>query len=146
MILVGLPGAGKSTFYRQRFHATHVLVSKDLFRANRAPARRQAALIDEALAAGRDLVVDNTNPRRIDRAPIIAAARAHAAQVIGYLFDEAISACRERNARREGRARIPEVALYVTAKRLERPVREEGFDELYRVRIAGPGSFSVEPC
>ena len=30
MILVGLPGAGKTTFYRERFAATHRHVSKDL--------------------------------------------------------------------------------------------------------------------
>jgi len=51
VILVGLPGAGKTTFFEQRFAATHVHVSKDRFPNNRRPARRQAELIDQALAA-----------------------------------------------------------------------------------------------
>ena len=36
-----------------------------------------------------------------------------------------------RNAARVGKARVPQVALFVTAKRLERPTPEEGFDALH---------------
>jgi hypothetical protein len=57
IVFVGLQGAGKSTFYAQRFAATHVLVSKDRLRTNRRPERRQRRLIAEALAAGRSVVV-----------------------------------------------------------------------------------------
>ncbi len=49
VVLVGLQGSGKSTFYRQRFAATHALVSRDLFRNNPRPSRRQRELLDGAL-------------------------------------------------------------------------------------------------
>jgi predicted kinase len=62
VIFVGLQGAGKTTFHRTQFAASHDLVSKDRFRNNRRPARRQRQLIKEALQAGRSVVVDNTNP------------------------------------------------------------------------------------
>src|SRR5215470_11071615 len=119
VVLVGLPGSGKSTFFRQRFAATHVHVSRDNFRNARNPSRRQAALIEEALMAGRDVVVDNTNLRISDRAAITEVARRHGAEVVAYFFEPDVAACRARNRGREGRARVPDVAIYAGAKRLE---------------------------
>jgi adenylate kinase family enzyme len=68
VILVGLPGAGKTSFYGERFAATHVHVSKDLLRNRRDKQARQLALIDDALAGGRSVVVDNVNATVADRA------------------------------------------------------------------------------
>ncbi|MBM3820330.1 MAG: ATP-binding protein [Acidimicrobiia bacterium] len=62
VILIGLPGAGKSSVYRERFAGTHDHVSKDLMRPARRPQRRQAQLVAAPLAAGRPVVIDNTNP------------------------------------------------------------------------------------
>lgn len=143
VILIGLQGSGKSTFYRQRFADTHALVSKDLFRNNRNPARRQAQLIEEALQAGRSLVVDNTNPTAEVRAELMGLARAHGAKVLGYYFHAHVKQSLERNALREGRARVPDVAIYATMKKLVRPSYEEGFDQLYYVRAVGDMRFEV---
>jgi len=143
VILIGLPGAGKSTFYRQRLASTHAHVSRDNFVNHRNPARRQAALIEDALAGGRDVVVDNTNLRAVDRAPIIQAARRHGAQVVGYFFLPDVPGCRARNRMREGRTRVPEVAIYAGMKRLETPSSGEGFDRLLYVRPAGDMGFEV---
>jgi len=135
VILIGLPAAGKSTFYRERFAGTHDHVSKDLLRNNRRPERRQAQLIEESLAAGRPLVVDNTNASVAARAPIIAAARARGARVVGYYFPTEAGAALRRNRARQGRDRVPDVAIFAVRKRLEPPSREEGFDELFDVRL-----------
>jgi predicted kinase len=142
VILVGLPGAGKSTFVRERL-GEHVHISKDHFRNNRRPARRQAELIGEALAGGRSLVVDNTNVSLEERAETIAEARRHGARVVGYYFDCEVRECAARNAGREGRARIPNVGIFAAAKRLVRPSPDEGFDELYTVRPLPNRSFAV---
>jgi predicted kinase len=114
-------------------------VSKDLMKNASRKGSRQLAQIDEALRAGRSVTVDNTNARAADRAPLIAAGRAHGAQVVGYYLDTAAAECAIRNRQREGRERVPDVAIYVTASRLERPARSEGFDALFRVRAAGGG-------
>jgi predicted kinase len=87
VILIALQAAGKTTFRRRRFDRTHVVVSKDDFPNNRRPARRQQFLVREALAAGKPVVVDNTNPRREDRALLIALAHA-ACQVAGTEAEE----------------------------------------------------------
>jgi len=53
ILFIGLQGSGKSSFYRERFAGTHVLVSKDLWPHARRREARQRRLISEALAAGR---------------------------------------------------------------------------------------------
>jgi predicted kinase len=143
-IFVGLQGSGKSTFYRRQLAGTHELVSKDLMRNVRDRNRRQLEQLGTALAGGRLVVVDNTNPAPADRAPLIAAARAHGARVVGYWFDIAVADCVRRNAGREGRARVPPAAIYATAKRLRPPALDEGFDALFRVTVQQE-RFCIEP-
>ncbi len=142
-ILIGLQASGKSTFYRARFAATHVHVSKDLMGHNRHKARRQQELIAAALAAGQSVVVNNTTPTVEERAPLIALGHAYGATVIGYYFESGAGASLERNKGREGAARVPDVAIFATVKRLQRPSYTEGFDRLYDVRIVGDGAFEV---
>lgn len=143
VVFVGLQGSGKSTFFRDRFAATHVLASKDLLRNNRNRERRQREIVVSALERGESVVVDNTNPTAVDRAPLIQIARRFGARAVCYYFESKIDACRQRNARREGRACVPEIALRATAKRLAMPSYDEGFVEINYVRIVADG-FAVE--
>jgi predicted kinase len=144
VILIGLQGAGKSTFCRTRFQGTHDWVSKDRFRNNRRPARRQRQLIEEALQAGRSVVVDNTNPTTAERAELIALGRAFGARVVSYYFASRLEDCLERNRTRAGKERVPDVAVYATAKRLQVPSVDDGFDHLYWVRLRDGGQFDVQ--
>jgi predicted kinase len=140
VILIGLQGSGKSTFYRAHFAETHVHISKDNFRHNKRPSRRQAALIDEALNAGCSVVVDTV----ADRAPLIVQSQAHGATVVGYYLATPFALSLERNRRRAGKQRVPDVALYATSKRLEPPSNAEGFDRLFCVRTAQDGTAVIE--
>jgi predicted kinase len=143
IILIGLQASGKSTFYLQRFAETHALVSKDLLRNNKNPARRQRQLIEGALQAGRSLVVDNTNATREERAELVRLGHGHGAMVTGYFFEPRVNRSLERNAQREGKARVPDVAVFATMKKLARPSYEEGFDQLFDVRTADDMCFNV---
>ncbi|NES24750.1 MAG: ATP-binding protein [Symploca sp. SIO3E6] len=145
VIFIGLQASGKSTFYRQYFTATHELVSKDLFRNNKNRSRRQAQLIEEALQTGRSVVVDNTNPTVEDRATLIELGNKHSAQIIGYYFQSQVRRCLERNQQRLGKARVPDVAIYVTIKKLVQPSYSEGFQQLFYVQMARESGFVVRP-
>ncbi|AUX46511.1 kinase [Sorangium cellulosum] len=144
VVLMGLQGAGKTSFARARLLDTHVHVSKDHFsrRAKNKDAR-QERLVAEALAAGRSVVVDNTNPTALVRAPLVALGRVHGALLIGYCFDAPVDECLERNRARQGAACVPDVAIFATAKRFEVPSFAEGFDELHAVRLVTGAGFEV---
>jgi predicted kinase len=133
VIFVGLQGSGKSTYYREHFAATHVHVSKDLMKNARDRDSKQLLMVEKALAEGKAVVVDNTNPSPAVRAPLIVAARRMGARVVGYYFDVPVRVALERNRGRQGKERVPDVAVFVTAKKLVPPKFEEGFDEIHVV-------------
>jgi len=140
VIMVGLPGAGKSTYARWRY-PDYEYVSKDAFPPSaRNKQERQDAMLRAALAAGRSVVVDNTNPTPADRAAVIAAGRAFGARIIGVYVEATTREAVARNERRAGRARVPRVAIFTCAKRLVPPTIDEGFDELTTVRVQPDGS------
>ena len=143
MIFIGLPASGKTTFYHQRFAATHRHISKDHWPAAANKDARQAALISTALSEAVPVVVDNTNPSIADRAAIIALAREHGARTVGYYFTATTREAVGRNRGREGKQRVPDVAIFTKAKRMVVPTREEGFDELNAVSICEDGTFEV---
>ncbi|HEX6355844.1 ATP-binding protein [Actinophytocola sp.] len=145
VILIGLQASGKTTFYHQRMATTHEHISKDVFPNARRPQRRQMRMIEAALDAGRDVAVDNTNPSPEEWQPIIAAARAHGARVVGFWFPPDLAVSQVRNAARTGKTRVPDVGLYATLKRLRRPRLVDGFDALFAVRGDGRGGFDVRP-
>lgn len=143
MILIGLPGAGKTTFFQRTFALTHEHISKDLL--PNAPGRdaRQRRLLDGCLAEGRSVVVDNVNASAGDRAPLVALAKARGARVVGYFFDITTRQAVARNAERTGRQRVPNVAIFSAAKRLEPPELAEGFDQRFRIVLTADRTFDV---
>ena len=145
ILLIGLPASGKTTFYRAFFSASHVHISKDLWPNAAGRQARQMRELQSALSAGSPVVIDNVNASRADRAPTIAAARAAGARVIGYFFDVTTRQAVARNAERQGKSKVPNVAIFTAAKRLERPTPDEGFDQLFRIEITADRDYRVEP-
>lgn len=137
IIFTGLQGSGKSSFYKERFFATHVRISLDLLRTR----NREARLLEFCLETQQKFVIDNTNPTRADRARYIPMTRAAGFRIIGYYFRSKVEECLPRNEDRPGA--VPEVAILSTAKKLEIPAMDEGFDELWYVRI-GDSRFVVK--
>ncbi len=140
VIFIGIQATGKSTFYLQRFFDTHVRINLDMLRTR----YRERVLLQACIAAKQSVVVDNTNPTVQDRARYIGPARAAGFRVIGYYFPADLEGALARNKTRSERARVPEVGIRGTRKRLQSPSVEEGFDALYSVKIAAPGQFLVK--
>ena len=130
VIFVGLPGSGKSTYYYAHFADTHAHVSKDLMPNARRRDDRHSLQIEKALEEGRSVVVDNTNATRDVRAPLIAAGKRHGARIIAYYFECSVRLAIVRNEQRQGKGRVPKVAIFTTQKKLQPPAASEGFDEV----------------
>jgi predicted kinase len=141
VILVGLPGAGKTTFYRERL-SNYAHISKDMFpRHARDKQARQDAALRAALSARRSAVIDNTNTSQEERARIVDIAREFGARVVVYYIAASTREAITRNALRSGPAQVPKVAIFTCAKRLVAPAAEEGFDEVHTIRVTPEGAF-----
>ena len=132
IILIGLQGSGKSTFYRTHL-ADYVHVNLDTQKNRTA----EWELVEDCLASGKSLVIDNTNASLAERARYIQPARAAGYRIEGYFLSSKFDECMARNAKREGKACVPKVALAATKKRLVYPSLAEGFDALYYVKNDG---------
>ncbi|MBI3832613.1 MAG: ATP-binding protein [Planctomycetes bacterium] len=146
-LLMGLQASGKTSFRTHRFLAPHTVISLDQIdpKGNVKNAReREAKLLGEALAARRDVVIDNTNPTREERARYIEAAKQAGYRVVGYYLRSDLKDCIARNAGRPAAERVPEIALKATIKKFERPNWDEGYDELYYVFPDRHGNFVIK--
>ena len=133
IIMMGLQGSGKSTFYEKYLSKDHVRVNLDTLKTR----NKEHLLIDECLSEGKNFAIDNTNPTRADRARYISLAQENGYYIIGYFMESKIKDCSARNALREGKARVPDCAIAATSNKLEIPSFEEGFNELYFVKNDG---------
>ena len=139
VIFVGIQGAGKSTFFKERYFATHVRVNLDMLKTR----HRERRLVRACVETGQPFVVDNTNPSRAERAVYVSAAKEAGFRVTGYYFQSRVEDCKRRNDQRPFSQRVPLLGILGTAGRMQLPSRDEGFDELFYVRIDDAG-FVVE--
>ena len=130
VILMGLQASGKSTFYKNNL-SQFVHVNLDTLRSR----KNERILLDDCLQKGLNFAVDNTNPTYEDRARYIIPAKQNGYKIVGYYFQSQIKACIQRNALRQGKQCVPETAIASTSNKLQLPRYEEGFDELYFVKI-----------
>lgn len=128
IIFVGLPGSGKSTYYKKYFFNTHLRISNDLLRTK----NRTEKLLRFCQETKMPFVIDNTNITKRIRQQYIQTVKNWTDEV--YIkciyFDCNIQTCIERNRERLGKDKIPDCAIYEKAKRLEYPGKDEGFDQI----------------
>ncbi|HEY8935120.1 MAG TPA: AAA family ATPase [Cyclobacteriaceae bacterium] len=133
IMFVGIPGCGKSTFYKERFFNSHLRLSLDLLNTR----NKEQRFLSQALSLQQRVVVDNTNVLREERSKYITQAKQNRYEVIGYYFESILSDCLQRNEKRIGKDRIENVGVIAKFKQLQPPVLDEGFDKLYYVKIEG---------
>jgi predicted kinase len=140
LLFIGIQATGKSTFYRQRFFRTHVRLNLDMLKTR----HRETLLLKACLESKTPFVVENTNVTRQERARYIQPARDAGFRIIGYFFESRSADAIKRNRERPEPDRVPAVAIYTAAKRLELPSLSEGFDALHFVRLNGPDAFEIQ--
>lgn len=131
VLFIGIQGAGKSSFFKERFFSTHVRISLDLLKTR----HREQHLFQACLDTQQPIVIDNTNPTRAERSRYVSAAKAARYTVLGYYFQSKVADCLQRNRLRTKRETVSDIAILSTAKKLELPAFEEGFNQLFYVRL-----------
>jgi predicted kinase len=139
VVFIGVQGAGKSTFYRERFSDTHLRINLDMLKTR----RREQLILEACLAAQQSFVVDNTNPLASDRARYVLPARAAGFRVIAYFFETSLAEALRRNNLRVSKQKIPASAVAGTFKKIQQPTLEEGFDEIHSVTLTAADQFIV---
>ena len=137
VVFIGLQASGKSSFYKDRFFSTHVRISLDLLRTRHRERRLLAACLDTQ----QPFVIDNTNPTRGERSKYLEIAKTASYSIAGFYFRSIVDECLKRNQQRE--IQIPDVGILSTAKKMELPTLDEGFNTLKYVRMTASG-FVVE--
>ncbi len=140
VIFIGIQATGKSTFYKERFFNTHIRINLDMLKTR----HREKLLIRACLEAKQPFVTDNTNPTIEDRARYISLAREAGFRVCGYYFQSSSKDAIIRNSHRPEGERVPEKGIRGTFGRLQLPSPDEGFDQLFYVRINETSAFVVE--
>ena len=140
VIFIGIQGSGKTTFFKERFADTHVRINLDMLRTK----NREKVLLEACLEAKIRFLVDKVNASREERARYIVEAKRFGFRVVGYYLRSDLKSAMERNNRRTGKARIPDKGLFDSAKRLQIPTYDEGFDELNYVWINEESRFVTE--
>lgn len=140
IIFVGIQGAGKSTFYRDRFFNTHIRINLDMLKTR----HREQIFLQACLEAKQPFVVDNTNPTVEERSRYIVPAKEKGFRVVGYYFQVKLEDCKLRNRMREPKQIVPLVGLLATYKKLVLPSWQEGFDAIYIVKNDLNYSFIVK--
>lgn len=131
ILFMGIQASGKSTFYKEFFFNTHIRIGLDLLNTR----NKENQFFDKCLELQQRMVVDNTNPTKLDRQKYIQKLRKRKFRIIGYFFDANVHQAINRNNNRIGKAKVPNVAIYATSKKMELPSFDEGFDRLYKVEI-----------
>ena len=72
VIMMGIQGSGKSTFYHRFLESEYVHINLDTLKTR----YRESTAFSEAIANGENIAVDNTNPTKADRARYISVAKA----------------------------------------------------------------------
>jgi predicted kinase len=139
VIFIGIQGSGKSSFFRERFFDTHVRINLDMLRTR----RREELLVAACLEAGQSFVIDNTNPLPADRARYLERARAAGFCTVAYIFESNLQEAMQRNNLRTGKQKVPAPAVAAAFKKLVPPSADEGFDEIYSVRLTADRGFAV---
>lgn len=135
VLMVGLPGCGKTSYVLKHMRNTHVRLNLDTIK-NRDKLR---VLFFACLAARVNIVIDSTNMSKEERANYIPFANSCGYTISVVYVDTPVEICKKRSTERvanERRNPIPDKAFNGMMSRFQMPDPEaENFDFLYVEKV-----------
>lgn len=152
-VMVGLPGSGKSTWIKNNLNGENfVLVSSDdiidkiaaekgitysdAFKSSIGFATGEMKRIfEDAVKQNRDIVCDQTNVSKKKRKGILNKIPNNYKKIaVVFETDDALIAQRLKSRAEETGKHIPDHVVDSMAKSWQAPTKEEGFDEIIKVK------------
>jgi predicted kinase len=141
ILLVGLPGSGKTTYLKRRgWNALSSDAVRQLLLDDETDQSQQVRvfaamryLLAARLRIGmKQTYIDATNLTPWERRPYLKLAAQYGYEARAILFDVPLEVCIRRNAKRH--RRVPDDVMERMARRLVLPTRAEGFTRITIVR------------
>ncbi|XP_041272519.1 bifunctional polynucleotide phosphatase/kinase, partial [Onychostruthus taczanowskii] len=134
LLTVGFPGAGKSTFVKRHLvPAGYEYVNRDTL----GSWQRCVSACSAALARGRPVVVDNTNPDPESRQRFVSCAQEAAVPCRCLQFtaslEQARHNCRFRDMTQTGHVPVTDAVLFSYKKQFVAPDLSEGFSQILQI-------------
>ena len=153
MLAIGLPGSGKSTWFKRH---NIVPLSSDMVRSLLFDDVREQRFQDLVFSNLRSMLkgrliakrpmnyVDATNLTPQERAHWVKLAKDYKYEVQAVFFDVPLEVCVERHQRRD--RVVPEDVMRRMAAKLKPPSFQEGFSKITVVRVKKKDQEAAEPA
>ena len=157
-VLSGMPGIGKSTWakrlieiykaqdlnihYISRDEVRFELVSmeEEYFSKEKMVFDNFMYRVNECAATGEDIIIDATHLNKASRRKMLSRLKYNkkTAKLILVIFPFNLNLAIERNEKRQGtRAYVPVPALRKMARAIDKPGKDEGFNEFWHINQHG---------
>lgn len=141
IVLIGVPGSGKSTWACQNARQAIIVSQDDLidaitpagfdYSARPIYAAAEEAVARAALRAGRTVIVDRTNRTRALRKRWVDIGQETGCPVIAVKMSADLKTCRDRNLAREGPRKVCAERMERLIAALEPAQLDEGFEAIF---------------
>ena len=150
IVMIGIPGSGKSTFARhyveQANLMTTIWVSRDdirysllsdgddYFSKEKDVFEFFIKAINAGLADGMDVIADATHLNSRSRKKLLSRITVPNIQIEACVMETPLEKCLENNAKRSGKACVPEKVILDMFHNFEYPTFQEGFTTIATVK------------
>lgn len=149
-MMVGAPGTGKSTFVLNNMKEDFIYISRDeiryslleegddYFAKERKVFNEFILRINEAIMWDDypNIIIDATHLTKASRAKVLKRL-ATVDEIRAMVMTTPLEVALERNAKREGRTRVPDDVVKSMYNSFELPTKEEGFDSIAYINENG---------